>query len=106
MALSDRDPRYNRYSFPTKFITYLAAGLPILAVGHPESSVLKLMQDFHLGIALKSAAELQNYDLASRLFDHRSKEFYRPEIVRCARNVFDAVRMRRRLWASLSDPAP
>src|SRR5208283_1481314 len=30
MALTDDNPRYNRFSFPTKFISYLAAGLPII----------------------------------------------------------------------------
>ena len=41
MSLED-DYEYNRFSFPTKFISYLAAGLPIFTLAHPQSSVYRM----------------------------------------------------------------
>ncbi len=50
MALDDDDPRYNRFSFPTKFINYLAAGLPVITLGHPESSVVRMASEYQVGL--------------------------------------------------------
>ena len=80
MALSDEDPRYNRYSFPTKLIAYLAAGLPVVTLGHPESSVMRL---------------------SPVLADPRPRGTYRAEMIRCAEIEFDAGRMRTALRAAL-----
>jgi hypothetical protein len=102
MALGDEDPRYNRFSFPTKFITYLAAGLPILALGHPESSVQQLMKEFTPGISLKSPEDLKKDDWSGELVQVSAKERYRQEILRCATELFDADEMRARLWKSLT----
>ena len=49
LSLSEGDPRYNRFSFPTKFITYLAAGLPVITLGHPSSSVIKMAAAYQVG---------------------------------------------------------
>ncbi|NJK90814.1 MAG: glycosyltransferase family 4 protein [Blastochloris sp.] len=52
MSIEDTDPRYNRFSFPTKFITYLAAGLPPIIMGHPESSVMKMASTYDVGLRI------------------------------------------------------
>jgi hypothetical protein len=54
MALTDDDPRYNRFSFPTKFISYLAAGLPVITLGHPEASVVKMAKTYRVGPCVTS----------------------------------------------------
>jgi len=101
MALHDRDARYNRFSFPTKFITYLAAGLPVIAMGHPESSVIKLAAQYRLGILLTSTN--QDCDrLRFALKDYEGRELARQEGIRCARENFDAVRMRNNLCLCLT----
>ena len=103
MALTDDDPRYNRYSFPTKFISYLAAGLSVITIGHPESSVMKMAAQYGVGLST-SAGEVDA--LAARLEDALGAsapwERYGSEIVRCARTEFDAERMRQKLYACFS----
>jgi hypothetical protein len=99
MALDDDDPRYNRFSFPTKFISYLAAGLPIITVGHSESSLVRMARQYEVGLRT-TAATID--ELASQLVKTLSLrepfEYYKAGIVRCATNEFDAQRMRRNLF--------
>lgn len=99
MALDDDDPRYNRFSFPTKFISYLAARLPIITVGHSESSLVRMARQYEVGLCTTAAIV---EELASQLVTTLSiKEpfgFYKAEIARCATNEFDAERMRRNLF--------
>jgi len=106
MALHDDDPRYNRFSFPTKFITYLAAGLPIITLGHPESSVMKMVQRYEVG-PIQSANDPAA--LAAQLRAAFSEpdlwERYRAEIIRCAESEFDAAKMRAVLYACFAKSA-
>jgi hypothetical protein len=97
MALDDQDPRYNRFSFPTKFITYLASGLPIITMGHPESSVMKMATAYNVGLTIQTRNPSRE-DLANALFAPDAKQIYLPEILRCAREQFDAEAMRKKLW--------
>jgi len=98
MALGDDDPQYNRFSFPTKFISYLAAGLPIITLGHSRSSVTKMARDYRVGICLD---ESNAGDVASALGVALNlpepRRFFREEITRCARQEFDATKMRHTL---------
>jgi Glycosyl transferases group 1 len=98
MALNDKDPRYNRFSFPTKFITYLAAGLPIITVGHPESSLTKMARQYEVGLCTSAMTldELAS-DLMTLLSAQEPFDKYKAEIIRCATNEFDVERMRRTL---------
>jgi glycosyltransferase involved in cell wall biosynthesis len=99
MKLQDNDPRYNRFSLPTKFASYLAAGLPVVAIGHAESTVMKLASQYAVGIC---ATDGDVARLAARLLESLSesepKKKYRAEILRCARAEFDAHRMRAALY--------
>jgi hypothetical protein len=101
MALDDDDPRYNRFSFPTKFISYLAAGLPIITLGHSESSLVRMARQYEVGLCTTAATIAE---LASQLMKTLSLkepfEYYKAGIVRCATNEFDAQRMRRNLFES------
>ena len=100
MALTDGDPRYNRYSFPTKFITYLAAGLPVIALGNSSSSVMQMASQYNVGLC-SDAAEVNVLaeQLKLALSTPAPRERYRAEILRCAREGFDAAKMRRKLYA-------
>jgi hypothetical protein len=99
MSLSDDDPRYNRFSLPTKFVSYLAAGLPVITLGHPESSIAKIAQGYRVGICLTShePAVIQK-ELFSALSIENPQEYFRPEIQRCTHAEFDAERMRKELY--------
>ncbi|GAB4244255.1 MAG: hypothetical protein OHK005_09070 [Candidatus Methylacidiphilales bacterium] len=108
MSLEDDDPRYNRFSFPTKFITYLAAGLPPIVMGHCESSVLKMAEQYQVGLRItdgrKGAGAFLVGDsplshAARSAFSPRSE--FLPAVLRCARAEFDAQAMRERLWGHL-----
>jgi hypothetical protein len=102
MALTDDDPRYNRLSFPTKFISYLAAGLPIITLGHPESSVMKMAARYDVGFNT-SAADVETLvaQLQRALATTSPRVRYGGEIVRCASAEFDAAKMRRTLQECL-----
>ena len=97
MSLEDKDPRYNRFSFPTKFITYLAAGLPVFTIGHSESSVMKMASAYNVGLTIQTRNPSRE-DLANALFAPDAKQIYLPEILRCTREQFDAEAMRKKLW--------
>lgn len=95
MALKDDDPRYNRFSFPTKFISYLAAGLPVITLGHPESSVMKMARAYDVGLCTSAGnVEKLSAELLATLGRTGAAAEYRKEIVRCATAEFDARRMR------------
>lgn len=98
MALNDEDPRYNRFSLPTKFVSYLAAGLPVISLGHPESSVVKIASRHEVGLCLMdTSAEIIAKRLLAALNAKNPKEQYRPGILKCGEQEFDAVKMRDRL---------
>ena len=99
MALTDEDPRYNRFSFPTKFISYLAAGLPVITLGHPESSVVKMARAYEVGVCLTAADPQSISDqLAVALAETNPRSKYGAVIKQCALAEFDASRMRSRLY--------
>jgi hypothetical protein len=98
MVLQD-DDRYNRFSFPTKFISYLAAGLPVLAVGHPDSSVVRMAREYGTGFCwehpdLDAMAE----PFSAWLDSGNLKVRHAPNILSCARAHFDAARSRSILY--------
>ena len=103
MGLTNDDPRYNRFSLPTKFVSYLAAGLPIITLGHPESSIAKMGIAYPVGLCVTSG-DLEN--LSAQLFtvlsDPNSKLKYRGGIQRCAAIEFDTRRMRAVLYREFS----
>ncbi|MGA3284680.1 MAG: glycosyltransferase, partial [Verrucomicrobiota bacterium] len=99
MALTDNDPRYNRFSFPTKFISYLAAGLPVITLGHPESSVMKMAARYDVGLTTSTGdLSMLNEQLRAALNEPSPWNRYGKEIIHCARTEFDAERMRRTLY--------
>lgn len=106
MSLADHDPRYNRFSFPTKFITYLAAGLPILSLGHPESSLMKMTKAFQVGLQFLKADLSEAPSWAVKIASAESRFKYTPEILRCAQSHFDARKMRAELWRCFTPPRP
>ena len=103
MALDDNDPRYNRFSFPTKFISYLAAGLPVIIMGHPESSVMKMATHYCVGPNIGSA-DIQQIvaELNSQLSIEAPYQKFKDQISDCARDEFDAQRMRTTLRHSFA----
>lgn len=95
MALDDDDPRYNRFSFPTKFISYLAAGLPVITLGHARSSVAQMAAAYGVGPCVTAGdREALVEVLVAALARADAAAVYRPAILRCAAAEFDARRMR------------
>ncbi len=95
MRLTDDKPRYNRFSLPTKFVSYLAAGLPVITLGHPESSLTKLARAYHVGPCITSSEpDVLSRELLAALSQKNPWSKYGPEILRCARNEFDMPQMR------------
>ncbi|HEX9045423.1 MAG TPA: hypothetical protein VF988_00230 [Verrucomicrobiae bacterium] len=103
MALADDNPRYNRFSLPTKFVSYLAAGLPIISLGHPESSVVQMAAAHDVGLcSTTDDAEALSQQLRTALSEPDPRAKYRPNLRRCALEEFDAQRMRQALHAALA----
>ncbi|HUC83802.1 MAG TPA: hypothetical protein VL970_01310 [Candidatus Acidoferrales bacterium] len=99
MRLADANPRYNRFSLPTKFATYLAAGLPVIVVGHPESAIMKVAGQYQVGpCATDGNLEALSAQLLAALSEANPKAKYRPEIRRCALAEFDVRQMRAALY--------
>jgi hypothetical protein len=98
MELTDDNARYNRFSLPTKIVSYLAAGLPVISLGHPESTVVKLASQYQIGICL-SESNLDHLcvQLSPGLSEGNPRAKYRSEILRCATAEFDARRIRKTL---------
>ncbi len=106
MALTATDPRYNQFSFPTKFIGYLAAGLPVITLAHPTTSVMEVASRYDVGLAT-SADSLESLTavLVRALSEPMPRMRHRGEIIRCARAEFDAGKMRAVLHAGFADCA-
>ena len=99
MELTDHDPRYNRFSFPTKFISYLAAGLPVITLAHPESAAAKMASKYKVGLfSCSNDASSLSGQLADALNNPNPSLSYRSELIQCARAEFDGEKMRRELW--------
>jgi hypothetical protein len=102
MDLTDHDPQYNRVSFPTKFISYLAAGLPVFTLGHPQSSVVKMAETYQVGLCLTSADKrVLREKTGEGLEIQNPGKIFGKEILRCARNEFDATTKRQTLYQCL-----
>jgi glycosyltransferase involved in cell wall biosynthesis len=106
MHLNDDSPRYNRFSFPCKFTSALAAGLPLICLGHHESSLVELAKNYGLGILLTDADRDTMTDrLAEKLADFSRFPGYRKEIARCAETEFNAERERQKLHQLMNEAA-
>jgi hypothetical protein len=102
MEFSSDNPRYNRFSLPSKTVRYLAAGLAVISLGHHDSTVVRLARRYDFGVGIDDT-NLSRIDdalaLALQIDDpwHR----YKSEIMRCARDRFDAALMRSSLYSLL-----
>jgi len=99
MDLSDSDPRYNRFSFPNKFGTYLATGVPLIVVGHAESSVVRVMREHSVGVWTSGSTVS---DIApffnEALHEKNPHARFQSQILQAATTDFNMDAMRRRLW--------
>lgn len=93
------DLQYSRFSFPNKVGTYLAAGVPVLGIGHARSSLAQILREHPVGrfTAATARGEIEQF-LAAALRAVAPREDFRAEILRCARSEFNAAEMRARLW--------
>jgi hypothetical protein len=114
MALDDADPRYNRFSFPTKLISYLAAGLPVIGLGHPQSTIIRAVDENGIGLSLTTPdlSSLQQALLRglapSPSLSHSMREeaespwaTFGKDLLQYGRREFDAGKMRSALYECL-----
>jgi len=106
MALTDDDPRYNRFSLPTKLVSYLAAGLPVITLGHPESTVVKMATAYPVGFCSTAGdADALAAQLLPALAEPAPGAKYRPGICQCTLAEFNASRLRATLQENLKKSA-
>jgi len=102
MALTDDDPRYNRFSLPTKLVSYLAAGLPVITLGHPESTVVQLASAYPMGFcSTAGGVDELAAQLLPALAEPAPGAKYRSGIHRCAQVEFNATALRATLYGQL-----
>jgi hypothetical protein len=104
MDSEEANRNYNRFSFPTKFITYIAAGIEPLVVGHPSSAVSTLATQSGIGIQI-SDARLLDKALSNLLREKVSREQKRRQIITFARSHFDAAQKRRQFHRQMLEIA-
>ena len=98
MAVADEDARYHRFSFPAKMTSYLAAGLPVIALTHPQGSLLEVFARYNLGLC-SSTANQEDFqrELLAALSVGDPWARHGEEIRRCAKLEFNAAKMRSKL---------
>ena len=99
LDVDDANPRYSRFSFPNKFGTYLAAGLPIMLLSGPESSSAKMLLQQPVGIRLDHNRLL--LDLLDTLKMENPKRTFLAAIEGCAKTEFYMPAIRQKLWQNL-----
>jgi len=102
MEFSDDNPRYNRFSLPSKTVRYLAAGLAVISLGHHDSTVAHLAKRYSFGVNIEDSDPTKMDSLLVQALSEQDVWLrYRNEILRCARTEFDARSMRARLYTLL-----
>ena len=102
MDMTDDDPRYNRFSFPNKFGTCLSAGLPLIVLGHRESTAARMMRSHEVGFFTDATDPEELGAFLQRVLALPSpRQTFRDSILRCAAEEFDITRIRRALWECL-----
>jgi len=103
MSLRDDEPRYNRISFPTKYVSCLATGLPTIVLAHEATSVAKIARAYATGFYSGTS---NREDLAAQLkvvlSEANPREKFRNALLNCARKEFDATQMRKGFLECLS----
>src|SRR6185295_15346910 len=95
------DLQYSRFSFPNKIGTYLSAGVPVLGIGHPQSSLVEMMARYRMGMCSSGGSRdaLEKF-LTQALQTPQPRSLFRDDILHCARTEFNATEIRRRLWTA------
>ena len=65
------DPRHTTHNVPGKFLTYLQAGLPVLARLNPGNDLEKLIHDERIGLACTDRSIERLHELAVHFLDNR-----------------------------------
>ena len=101
VSFANEDPRYDRFSFPAKVTSYFAAGLPVIALGHPASSLIELARRYDFGVC-STATDLETLqsELLAGLSQPTPWAKYADEVRRCVRSEFNAHEMRAALQES------
>jgi len=98
MHVDEVDPRYNHFSFPCKFTMSLSSGLPLICIGHHQTPLIHLAEDYDLGLMFtEKDAEAMAERLRLGLEDFSRLDEFRAEILRCAELEFNAERNRQKL---------
>jgi glycosyltransferase involved in cell wall biosynthesis len=67
------DPRHRTHNIPGKFLTYVQAGLPVLARINPDTDLAKMIESEGVGCAYVGDVVSELHDLAEELADNRNK---------------------------------
>ncbi|MCA0177912.1 MAG: glycosyltransferase family 4 protein [Proteobacteria bacterium] len=85
------DPRHQTHNIPGKFLSYMQAGMPVLASVNAGNDLLQLINDEEVGIAASSAGSVDGLVQAAITLVQtvRCGTNYRPRCARLAQRLFD-----------------
>lgn len=110
IAVMDVNPlneAYFRFSFPAKFSSYVGSGLPIIAAGHPESTLVRLLERHPVGVILQVEQPERSVALLKNLFlEGNLRNRFKQAILACVRDEFFAPKMRTNLYEVLRMQRP
>jgi glycosyltransferase involved in cell wall biosynthesis len=96
--------RYSKYSFPTKFISYLSSGVSQIIIARADSAVYQMAEKYQIGIRIQTD---EPSSIAKAIEDKTSTPGFfeqdKRNMLICAKDNFDAVKMRKILWQSLEN---
>jgi glycosyltransferase involved in cell wall biosynthesis len=102
MPLESDENSYSLYSLPAKFVSYLAASIPPLIIGRPDSAVVQLADQYNLGLRFHSTSpEKLAILLRQSIWNQSLAKGFQQNLVECSRDHFNAETMRRTLWECL-----
>jgi hypothetical protein len=105
MDLDRRNTAYSQFSLPTKISTYLCSALPIITVGHSQSTATRMAERYHFGVTIDETRVADMDDLLlNELSEDNRRGRFRDKIVRAAEIEFNAPKMRKELYARLGAP--
>ena len=98
------DPRHKTHNIPGKFLTYLLAGLPVLARVNQGTDLMKLINDEHVGQAFDSSLPEPLCQFIQRLINNPAEyEAMSRNGLALAKRMFSSTNAVNQIMSSLLD---
>jgi hypothetical protein len=100
----DNNLRYSKYSFPTKFISYLSSGISQIIISRTDSAVYQMAEKYQLGVRIQTddpSAIVKAIEEKTSAPDFFERD--KCNMLKCAKDNFDAIKKKNILWQLLKN---